>query len=85
VLIADELTLSDILLIEPELLKGIVMGAGGATLARLDPRQVARDPHRGRASSASMRFTRAPISSSTATPARSTSTRAATCCASTAG
>ena len=31
VLIAEELTLSDILLIEPELLKGIVMGAGGAT------------------------------------------------------
>ncbi len=31
VLVADELTLSDILLIEPEQLKGIVMGAGGAT------------------------------------------------------
>jgi len=31
VLVAPELTLSDILLIEPEQLKGIVMGAGGAT------------------------------------------------------
>ncbi len=31
VLVADELTLSEILLIEPEQLKGIVMGAGGAT------------------------------------------------------
>jgi phosphotransferase system enzyme I (PtsP) len=31
VLVATELTLSDIVLIEPEQLKGIVMGAGGAT------------------------------------------------------
>ena len=31
VLVAEELTLSDILLFEPELLKGVVMGAGGAT------------------------------------------------------
>lgn len=31
VLIAEELTVSDILLIEPEMLKGIIMGAGGAT------------------------------------------------------
>ncbi|MEO8605240.1 MAG: phosphoenolpyruvate--protein phosphotransferase [bacterium] len=31
VLVAPELTLSDILLIDPEQLKGIVMGAGGAT------------------------------------------------------
>jgi phosphotransferase system enzyme I (PtsP) len=31
VLVAPELTLSDIMLIEPEQLKGIVMGAGGAT------------------------------------------------------
>ena len=31
VLVAPELTLSDIMLIEPEQLKGIVMGVGGAT------------------------------------------------------
>ena len=31
VLVAPELTLSDILLIEPEQLKGFVMGSGGAT------------------------------------------------------
>jgi phosphotransferase system enzyme I (PtsP) len=31
ILVAEELTLSDILLIEPELLKGVIMGAGGAT------------------------------------------------------
>ena len=43
-----ELTLSDILLIEPEQLKGIVMATGGVDLARVDPRQVARDPDRRR-------------------------------------
>ena len=48
VLVAHDLTLTDLSLMEHDRLKGIVLATGRRHLARLDSRQVVRDPDGGR-------------------------------------